>query len=99
MKGGANWIDFLAIVPFYLGIIAGDVLDAISVFRVIRLARSPPAPAPPLRPCCTTLHPSRTNPAPLLHPSCTPAAPLLHPCCRCVSSESSRWARASLGST
>ena len=55
MKGGANWIDFLAIVPFYLGIIAGDVLDAISVFRVIRLARSPPAPAPPLRPCCTHL--------------------------------------------
>jgi len=39
VKGFANWIDLLAILPFYLEIIAGDVLSAFSVFRVIRLVR------------------------------------------------------------
>ena len=39
MKGGANWIDLLAILPFYLEIVAGNVLSAFSVFRVIRLVR------------------------------------------------------------
>jgi hypothetical protein len=39
VKGGANWIDLLAILPFYLEILAGDVLSAFSVFRVIRLVR------------------------------------------------------------
>ena len=70
MKGGANWIDLLAILPFYLEILAGDVLSAFSVFRVIRLVRSAPL-----------LHPSCTPPAPLRHPSCTPPAPLRHSSC------------------
>jgi hypothetical protein len=99
VKGFANWIDLLAILPFYLEIIAGDILAAFSVFRVIRLVRSAPHPAPQHPILHPILHPSCTPPAPLLHPSCTPPAPLLHPSCRCVSSESSRWARASLGST
>jgi len=39
MKDFANWIDLLAILPFYLEQVAGDVLSAFSVFRVIRLVR------------------------------------------------------------
>jgi len=39
MRAFANWIDLLAILPFYLEMAAGDVLSAFSVFRVIRLVR------------------------------------------------------------
>lgn len=39
VKGGANWVDLLAILPFWLTLLAGDVLSAFAVFRVIRLVR------------------------------------------------------------
>jgi len=40
MRGAANWIDLVAIVPFYVSLAAnGDALAAFSVFRVIRLVR------------------------------------------------------------
>jgi len=39
MKDAANWVDLLAILPFYLETVLGDVLSAFSVFRVIRLVR------------------------------------------------------------
>ena len=39
-KGFANWIDLIAIVPFYVSQAAdGDALAAFSVFRVVRLVR------------------------------------------------------------
>ena len=34
-----NWIDLLAILPFYLGFAAGDWVSAFAVFRVVRLVR------------------------------------------------------------
>ena len=39
-KGFANWIDLIAIIPFYVSLAAdGDALAAFSVFRVVRLVR------------------------------------------------------------
>ena len=34
-----NWVDLLAILPFYLGFAAGDWVSAFAVFRVVRLVR------------------------------------------------------------
>ena len=39
VRGAANWVDLLAIAPFYLELAASDALSAFSVFRVIRLVR------------------------------------------------------------
>ena len=39
VRAAANWVDFLAILPFYLEQLAGDALAAFSVVRVIRLVR------------------------------------------------------------
>eukprot|EP00908_Phaeocystis_cordata_P015589 Transcript_26743.p1 GENE.Transcript_26743~~Transcript_26743.p1 ORF type:complete len:507 (-),score=213.53 Transcript_26743:427-1947(-) len=39
VRGFANWVDLIAILPFYLEQAAGNVVSSISVFRVVRLVR------------------------------------------------------------
>ena len=39
-RSGMNWIDFVAIIPFYIDIAArGSNIPGLSVLRVLRLAR------------------------------------------------------------
>ena len=53
VRGFANWVDLIAILPFYLEQAAGNVVSSISVFRVVRLVRRlgpPPSSGAPHRP-------------------------------------------------